>query len=341
LRSSRRGARPRRCATSGPGPRHLPDRWLPHARTLRQPGGLGFLQQPVKLNSAAGSQSLLPAAQCQGSAGPGAEGCGACWSSQRPRHQIAVACRLTPPVGRRVDASQTSHPRFHGAMAPLLGQLLILGPGHLDLAQQLIGGLPPGQVVAEQRPSGGLQLRPVGTRRRAGPRLVKRAAVPRIQPPELPDDSQHLSPRHVRVLAAEPPVQTSRLLLTGRKPGPRLGPDHPPCFHHHPGKRQPRKVPPPQPTHHAHATRLLERAHELVVAAQHNDVKRRQFLRRNAVVMHAIPRWWSHIWSNRQDEHGPLHHPGLPAGMLEKCGVTGSASSARSGQAADPPRRPA
>jgi hypothetical protein len=57
-------------------------RMLAHCGNRADSGSCSSLSS---VNSTAGSQSLLAAAQYQGSAGPGAEACGACWSHQR-RH---------------------------------------------------------------------------------------------------------------------------------------------------------------------------------------------------------------------------------------------------------------
>jgi len=131
---------------------------------------------------------------------------------------------------------------------------------------------------------------------------------PVVKRPELPDDSPDLVPCHVLVLAAELSVHADRLLLIGKQPARQ---EHPLRVDQRPGKNEPRQVQPLQSTHHAQAPRSREQAHRLVVVPQHGGAKRRQFLRRIPVVVHAISQQpvaaWSHTLATALT---PTHDPG-------------------------------
>jgi len=122
-----------------------------------------------------------------------------------PGHQISVGHHLLPALDGRLGAAASWRPPAHGTLAPLLGEVLMLGPGSLDLAQQFVIGPTSGQVVTDQRRRSGRKLLAVGTARRPRPIAIK-AADSLVQRRELVDDPPDLRAGHLRVLAAESTV---------------------------------------------------------------------------------------------------------------------------------------
>jgi hypothetical protein len=118
-----------------------------------------------------------------------------------PRRAIAVGRRLHPLVDHRTGAAARAR-AVHRTLKLLLGELLVFGPGRLDLTQQLVIGPTPAQIVARQRPGSSLHFTRIGTRRRPGPLLVK--AEPLVKRSQLQEDPPHLGPCHPR------PVPLSR-----------------------------------------------------------------------------------------------------------------------------------
>jgi hypothetical protein len=215
-----------------------------------------------------------------------------------PGHQVTVGRRLQPGFGLgQVAAAATPSP-FQVPLELLLVELLALGPGGLDPTQQLVVAATPGQVVADQRRRCSLQLRTVGAARCARPVAVK-AVDPLIQHPELLDDPPDLGPCQIRLLAAELPVQVHGLLVAGEHPARVADHEHPHRIYQDPWDRQPRQVQPLEPIHHAQAAAVLDRREELVVAAQHGGLQRRQVLHRSPLVAHAI----SHLPVGRMVAH--------------------------------------
>ena len=131
-----------------------------------------------------------------------------------PGHQISVGHHLLPTVDGRLGAT-SGRPPAHGTLAPQLGEVIMVGPGRLDLTQQLVIGPTSGQVVTDQRRRSGRKLLAVGTARRPRPIAIK-AADSLVQRRELVDDPPDLRAGHLRVLATESTVQADRSLVTGK-----------------------------------------------------------------------------------------------------------------------------